>query len=408
MWTEQRIKYVICDLTDENLFACHTLLSDLSFSFSEEIKTLAISLEDRPVLLLNPVFLQQHIHNEADFKAIILHEYLHLLYGVKYNMDSPMAHLTLDAIINAAICRQVPYYQRDSHGQSDSFFSRFYPSEGVAKCLRGNETEHSFTELLRDFEGKWKEESLEDIVFLGNHEKSRISDKYVLICRHILENMNPDDISNKSFTSNEDLEYIEQHGHQMRHIKEWKERTLYRLEDIKSRLSGNEGGKKGHRIRVYFDHNGFMENEMNLMVPLLERLKGGIDLPIQVFTAEKVKPAAFPAGRLVLENNGTKNISLIVQDMKKNGIKGAIVVTCGRHLKVETAAFLAEEKLDISFLVSNRGNKVIFEENGLTYELLSPLILLENDFKKMKKPTLISNKHTVNKYNATLNKYRSL
>jgi hypothetical protein len=35
------------------------------------------------------------------------------------------------------------------------------------------------------------------------------------------------------------------------------------------------------------------------------------------------------------------------------------------------------------------GNKAVFEENGLAFELLEPLILLENDFKTIKKPTVI-------------------
>jgi hypothetical protein len=98
-----------------------------------------------------------------------------------------------------------------------------------------------------------------------------------------------------------------------------------------------------------------------------------------------------------MERNGTKNLSLIIHDMKKNGIKGAIVITCGRHLNVEAATLLAEEKLDISFLVSKMGNKAIFEEKGLAFELLEPLILLENDFKLVKKPTVILNEGTVNK-----------
>ena len=127
-----------------------------------------------------------------------------------------------------------------------------------------------------------------------------------------------------------------------------------------------------------------------------------------MLTPEKVKPAVFPEGRLALERTASKNLSLIAQDIKKNRNKGAIVVTCGRHLKVDSAALSAEEPLDIRFLVSNKGNKAIFEENGLTYELLDPLILLENDFKEVKKPTLNSNKHTFNKFNATLSNYRAL
>jgi hypothetical protein len=132
-----------------------------------------------------------------------------------------------------------------------------------------------------------------------------------------------------------------------------------------------------------------MENEMNMLFPLLERLKAGIDLPVLVFTSEEVKPAVFPEGYLLMERNETKNLSLIIHDMKQNGIKGAIVITCGRHLNVKSAAVLAEEKLDISFLVSKMGNKAVFEKHGLAFELLEPLILLENDYKKIKKPTVI-------------------
>ena len=161
------------------------------------------------------------------------------------------------------------------------------------------------------------------------------------------------------------------------------------------------------------DRNGVllyfaMKDELNLMIPLLDKFKNRLDLPILVLTPEKVKPAVFPEGRLALERTESKNLSIIAQDIKKNRNKGAIVVTCGRYLKVDCAAFSIEEPLDIRFLVSNKGNKAIFEENGLTYELLDPLILLENDFKEVKKPTLNSNKHTVNKFNATLSNYRAL
>ncbi|MFN6064487.1 MAG: hypothetical protein ACK49K_14510, partial [Bacteroidota bacterium] len=219
---------------------------------------------------------------------------------------------------------------------------------------------------------------------------------------------NPDDIRNRSFTSNEDLEYIEQHGHQMRHIKEWEERTLHRLREMIFSISRKYSAENNKWIRVYFDADVFMEDELNLMIPLLDKFKNRLDLPILVLTPEKVKPAVFPEGRLALERTESKNLSLIAQDIKKNRNKGAIVVTCGRHLKVDIAALSAEEPLDIRFLVSNKGNKAIFEENGLTYELLDPLILLEYDFKKVKKPTLNLNTPTVNKFIATLNKYRTL
>jgi hypothetical protein len=56
---------------------------------------------------------------------------------------------------------------------------------------------------------------------------------------------------------------------------------------------------------------------------------------------------------------------------------------------VKSATVLADKELNISFLVSKMGNKAVFEKHGLAFELLEPLILLENDFKTIKKPTVI-------------------
>jgi hypothetical protein len=184
----------------------------------------------------------------------------------------------------------------------------------------------------------------------------------------------------------------------MRHIKEWQRKTLLLLKEMISSLLNKYAEPKKKRIRVYVDSNEFMEDELNLMIPLLDKFKDRLDLPILVWTDEKIKPAVFPEGRLALERTVSNKLSLISQDMRKNGVRRAIVVTFGRFLNVDTTLISADEPLDIRFLVSSWGDKAIFEQNGLTYTLLAPLLLLENDLKELKKPTVNYHKHTVNKF----------
>lgn len=120
------------ELIDENPFAIRAALQILKVEFTEEIPTLAVTCETRPRLLANLGFLAAHAHTEAQAKAVIIHEFLHVLLRHTEGRQSltPARHLAFDAVINAIIHRQ--------YGKAySSMISDYYgESRGLQKLLR--------------------------------------------------------------------------------------------------------------------------------------------------------------------------------------------------------------------------------------------------------------------------------
>lgn len=94
--------------------------------------TAAVTCGGEPRLLLNPEFLERHCQTEAHVKAVICHEFLHVLlrHTEGRGPRSWAEHLALDAVINAIIHRTLG-------AEYSSFMSLFYArAQGVAKLLR--------------------------------------------------------------------------------------------------------------------------------------------------------------------------------------------------------------------------------------------------------------------------------
>jgi len=130
--TEQDFRAIYLELIEENPFAVRAALRVLALDFTEDVKTLAVSCEERPVLKVNLSFLAEQCRNEVEVKSVILHEFLHVLlrHTDTARPVTPARHLATDAVINAMIHRQLgePY---------SDFMSRYYArEEGVRKLLR--------------------------------------------------------------------------------------------------------------------------------------------------------------------------------------------------------------------------------------------------------------------------------
>jgi len=123
---------ILAELTDENPLAVRALLRILSVEFTDRVPTLAVTMEERPRLLVNLDFVTRHCHSDTQVKAVLMHEYLHVL--LRHTEASvpltPARHLALDAIINAIIHRQLgPDYS--------ALMSHYYAREtGVRRLLR--------------------------------------------------------------------------------------------------------------------------------------------------------------------------------------------------------------------------------------------------------------------------------
>jgi hypothetical protein len=130
-WTEPIVTSVIKDLAEENPLACKALFRIAEVSYTSHVPTLAVSITARPVLYINLEFLNQHVTSEDDLKAVLIHEFLHVMlrHTEKYEFNTPLLNIALDAIINSIIHRLFGTRYSD-------FFKRLYREKGIEKLLR--------------------------------------------------------------------------------------------------------------------------------------------------------------------------------------------------------------------------------------------------------------------------------
>ena len=120
------------ELIEENPFAVRAVLKVLQVEFTETVPTLAVTCETRPRLLVNLAFLKKHCRTDQHVKAVICHEFLHVLlrHTERIAAFSPAEHVAFDAVINAIIHRELG-------ADYSEFMSRYYAKEkGVRRLLR--------------------------------------------------------------------------------------------------------------------------------------------------------------------------------------------------------------------------------------------------------------------------------
>jgi hypothetical protein len=120
------------ELIEENPFAIRAVLKILAVEFTNTVPTLAVTCEVRPRLLVNLAFIHEQCRTEAHVKAVVCHEFLHVLlrHTERFTALTPADHVAVDAVINAIIHRSLgPDYS--------GMMSRYYAdTRGVARLLR--------------------------------------------------------------------------------------------------------------------------------------------------------------------------------------------------------------------------------------------------------------------------------
>lgn len=129
---EQRFKDLLQELIDENPFAIRATLKLLHTEFTEAIPTLAVTCEDHPRLLVNLDFMSKHCKNDSQAKAVVCHEFLHVLlrHTEQRGTLTTARHIAFDAVINAIIHRQ---YGSDYSSMMASYYK---DSQDLRKLLR--------------------------------------------------------------------------------------------------------------------------------------------------------------------------------------------------------------------------------------------------------------------------------
>jgi hypothetical protein len=103
------VRGLLQELIDENPFAIRAVLKILAVEFTDTVPTLAVTNEERPRLLINLGFVGEHCRTAEHVKAVLCHEFLHVLlrHTSVQGKLTPARHLALDAMINAIIHRQL-------------------------------------------------------------------------------------------------------------------------------------------------------------------------------------------------------------------------------------------------------------------------------------------------------------
>jgi len=131
--SQERFRDLVVELIDENPFAIRPVLKILDVVFTDSVPTLAVTCEDRPVLKVNLGFLRAHCLTDEHVKAVVCHEFLHVVLRHTESGRGPFTaarHLALDAAINAIIHRQF--------GEAYSSMMKTYyrDSQDLKKMLR--------------------------------------------------------------------------------------------------------------------------------------------------------------------------------------------------------------------------------------------------------------------------------
>ena len=74
-----QVRALMHELMDENPFAIRAVLKILAVEFTDAVPTLAVTNEPQPRLLINLAFIDQHCRTEEHVKALLCHEFLHVL-----------------------------------------------------------------------------------------------------------------------------------------------------------------------------------------------------------------------------------------------------------------------------------------------------------------------------------------
>jgi len=129
---QDRFTHLLRELVEDNPFAIRPFLKLARVRFTDTVPTLAVTREAAPELLVNLGFVQEHCHGDAQVKAVVLHEFLHILLRHTEGRGpvGDAEHLAMDAVINAIIHRQVG-------PEASGMMTQYYAdAEGVERLLR--------------------------------------------------------------------------------------------------------------------------------------------------------------------------------------------------------------------------------------------------------------------------------
>ena len=430
--TPDHFLLVMQEIIDLNPFAIRAALRILTVEFTDQVPTLAVTCESRPRLLVNLDFVTRHARTETQVKALVMHEFLHVLLRHTEGRQplTPARHLAFDAVINAII-------HRHFGSQCSSLMSEYYANaKGVMRLLRPMTAVEAEDFRLRRsampdwfkawaalYEGKLIADDIAELadslgglmkmpVLLGNHADlgTDMDGPLGEALAEAVCQARPDGLwrsGRSSAGARRTLEAVAD----IAPVKRWEAKTLAvlrrhltpdrrskssREQSITYRLPVLSPGDRRAFLRtlwspvladadwtgqackpegttqVYLDVSGSMNSEMPAIIGLLNRLRRHIRRPFWAFS-DRVEPARIEGSRLVTATTGGTSMACVLRHLEATRPAAAVVVTDGfiEALSREQVAVAAGTRLHV--LVTRSGNPRLIARAGLPYTQLERL-----------------------------------
>ena len=432
---KRHFETIVHELIDENPFACRALLKIVAVKFTDEVPTLAVTCSDEPRLLVNLAFVSQHCRTERHVKAVVCHEFLHVLLRHTDNADpvTDADHLALDAVINAIIHREL------GSDYSDMMLAYYANERGIRRLLRPPTKRETGGAPRSGVEGRvWHGLYAGHLVaddirglardiasadglgepaapYLGNHDGGKDNSMSAVVAdalERALKSMNGDGIwrspkargvgahayTNRVTASNEKVERWRRQTWAVLRRHLLPDSRAPRTEEVFcesplpvlspsdrrafartlwSPLLPEAQWPSARRIgggtaQVYLDVSGSMNAELPLIIALLNRLGRHIRRPFWAFS-NVVAPALIRDGRLESETTGGTSMSCVLAHIAQTLPASAVVVTDGYIETLDRRLLAKISNVRLHVIVTRDGTTSIIEQAGMAYTQLGRL-----------------------------------
>ena len=423
---------LVRELVDENPFAIRPFLKVARVRFTDTVPTLAVTREAAPELLVNLAFLEAHCRTETEVKAVILHEFLHILLRHTEGRGplGDAEHLAMDAVINAIIHRQMG-------PEASAMMARYYadakgpmlllrpPRAGEYLHLRGRAGSlHAAWEGL--YAGRLMVDDIRELAetlpsggtllidldgLLGNHRDAGLPLPAGLeeVLVKVLRTMDGGGVwrsprdrglglaSHEALVAGDDrpirawqrtaLKVLRDHLTPDRRSRETRQMPLTsvlpvlspgdRRSFLQALWSPILPASRWDFVRdqplgtaqVYLDVSGSMDAEMPLVIAVLNRLRRSIRMPFWAFSTV-VAPASIRGGALRTETTGGTSLACVLEHIARTRPESAVIVTDGYIERIPRALVLPTQPTRIHTLLTRDGSATELKRAGLSYTQL--------------------------------------
>jgi len=423
---------LVRELVEDNPFAIRPFLKLARVRFTDAVPTLAVTRAAAPELLVNLAFLEAHCQGETEVKAVILHEFLHVLLRHTEGRGpvTDAEHLAMDAVINAIIHRQA------GPGAS-AMMARYYAgARGLERLLRPPRPGEIGTGVRPDpmqaawlglYEGRLVVDDLRELAetlappegpvpvdlerLLGGHrdlagplpaalqealaQAMRIMDGGGIwrsprgrgLGLPSYEALVAGDASPVRAWERTALKVLREHLLPDRHSREVRQvpetsllpvlspgdrrsflRALWDPILPAARWETTRAVPQG-TAQVYLDVSGSMGAEMPLLIGLLNRLRRGIRMPFWAFSTV-VAPARIQGGRLCAATTGGTSLACVLEHLARTRPAAAVIVTDGYIEDLPRSLVQRAGATRLHTLLTRDGSPEQLRRAGLSYTQL--------------------------------------